>query len=238
MFGLIKNWRRKKTRALPFPDLWRHLLSKHVAHYRRLSDSDKRLLETHILVFLREKRFEGCGGMKITDEVRLVIASQACLLLLGRDGDYFPRLSSIVVYPTAFVAPIRRHEGAGLITEGTEVREGESWGMGTVVLSWDDVVEDSEFSDDGRNVVIHEFAHQVDEVDDLSQKGPFPREYDRFVRMVERDQETFLDEYGSESPHEFFAVVTEEFFERPRGLCENHPELFAFLRDYFGRDPS
>ncbi len=251
MFAFLKRRRRAKIAARPFPDTWLQFLKKHLAYYRLLSAGEQTELQRHIQIFLAEKRFEGCGGQKITDEVRLTIAAQACLLLLNRETDYYPGLSSIVVYPDAFIAPVRRSLDGYVQIEGEEVRLGESWGMGTVVLSWADVQYGASEIDDGENVVLHEFAHQLDNEDGEAngvprlEKGGYrtwakvlSREYEQLVRDVERHRPTVVDEYGAEDPSEFFAVLTETFFERPIELKENHPEVYELLRGFYHQDPA
>ena len=156
MFGFLKNRRRKALKAAPFPAEWREIIERNVALYRRLAEADRRELLGHVQVFLAEKPFEGCGGLTITDEIRVTVAAQACLLLLHRRTDYFPRLRSILVYPTSFVAKTVKQEGPGMIAEGPEARLGETWLRGPLVLSWDDVLADAAGSRTGSNVVLHE----------------------------------------------------------------------------------
>jgi hypothetical protein len=251
MFGLTRR-RRDKLRQQPFPDTWRQYLKRRVLLYLRLPAEDRRELEKHIQVFLDEKRFEGCGGLAITDEVRVAIAAQACLLLLHRETGYFPGLSSVVVYPTSFVVDLRSYDEAGVVTEETGPLVGESWDTGCVVLAWDEVLESGACDDDGYNVVIHEFAHQLDAEDGITDGAPvlptgaryrswarvFGHEYLRLRKMLQEGGQTVLDEYGASDPAEFFAVVTESFFEMPQHLRAEHPELYDELRQYYRQDPA
>lgn len=251
MFGLTRR-RRERLRRKPFPDTWRQYLVRRVPLYLRLPPMDRRELEGHILVFLDEKRFEGCGGLRLTDEVRTVIASQACLLLLHRDTGYYPGLSSVIVYPTSFVVDLRQYDDAGIVTEERGPLVGESWDTGCVVLAWDEVVQSAARDDDGYNVVLHEFAHQLDAEDGITDGAPalpdrsryrswsrvFGREYHRLREMLQEGEETVLDGYGASDPAEFFAVVTESFFETPRRLREEYPELYGELREYYRQDPA
>ncbi len=172
MFGFLKGRRRKKLKAAPFPAEWLEIIERNVALYRRLPEADRRELLGHVQVFLAEKPFEGCGGLEITDEIRVTVAAQACLLLLHRRTDYFPRLRSIVVYPTSFVAKTVKQEGPGMIAEGQEARLGEAWLRGPLVLSWDDVLADAAGSRTGSNVVLHEFAHELDDEDGEANGAP------------------------------------------------------------------
>jgi Mlc titration factor MtfA (ptsG expression regulator) len=160
MFG-IKRRRRRRLQAAPFPAPWHSLLHSNIALYRCLPETGKSELRGRIHVFLAEKRFEGCGGLEVTDRIRLIIAAQACLLILHRETDYFPRLRTVLVYPRAYLAPVSEPDEEGLVAEGSESRLGESLELGAVVLSWEDVLADAEQMD-GANLVLHEFAHQLD----------------------------------------------------------------------------
>jgi hypothetical protein len=243
--------RRKKLRAEPFPESWQAILARNVALYERLSKEDQEELRGHMQVFLAEKTFEGCGGLVITDEIRVTIAAQACLLLLHRETDYYPDLSTIRVYPRAYIATERRVEN-GVVFEEKVVRAGESWTRGCVVLSWDDALKGGVDPADGHNVVIHEFAHQLDQEDGdadgapvLSQRGayaPWARvlgsEFSALQRAERRREQSLLDKYGAGSPAEFFAVASETFFERPRQMQRLHPELYDELKRYYKQDPA
>jgi len=240
--------RRKKLRAQPFPDTWRALLARNVPYYRLLPPADRRELEGHIHVFLAEKQFEGLGGLEMTDEIRVTIAAQACLLLLHRQTNYFPSLRSILVYPHEYVAARTVRLPDGTVMEGVDVRLGESWHRGQVVLSWDDVLHGAADIRDGRNVVLHEFAHQLDgeggQVDGVpplphrSCYGPWARVFTEEYLRLQRGRRSVLDDYGATDPAEFFAVATEAFFEKPRQLKTRHPELYEQLACYYEQDPA
>src|SRR6187200_324267 len=159
----LKQQRRRRLRARPFPNEWLTLVQRHVVFFHKLSGSDRFELLGHIQVFLAEKRFEGCGDFAITDEVRVTIAAQACLLLLHRRTDYFPQLVTILVYPLTYTAEQKRQIGEHLWEEGTVSRLGETGRrMGSLVLSWGAVKHGAADPSDGKNVVLHEFAHQLD----------------------------------------------------------------------------
>lgn len=251
MFRWLRRRRREQIRKRPFPEAWRAILERNVPFYGALSAADRRELEGHALVLLAEKRFEGCGGLRMTDEVRVTIAGQAAVLLLHRDTDYYPRLDSILVYPSAYVAPDRRPGPGGHVIEGTEVRLGESWHEGVVVLAWDEVLAVAD-DRDGRNVVLHEFAHQLDQEGGAADGAPtFPsrsmrrtwarvlaEEYERLRDDLDRHRRTTIDDYGAEDPAEFFAVITEAFFEKPIALRRRHPDLYGVLRDFYRQDPA
>ena len=217
-----------------------------------LPPEDRDELIGHIKVFLAEKRFEGCGGIQITDEVRVTIAAQACVLLLHRATDDYPTLSSILVYPTTYLVPGGHRTPDGLVSDEPQARLGESWTRGEVVLVWDNVLSGAADIHDGHNVVLHEFAHQLDQEDGAGDGAPvlarrsmyvawarvLGHDFDQLVRDTERHHRTLLDRYGATSPAEFFAVATETFFEKPRQLRSKHPELYAELRDFYRQDPA
>src|SRR5881409_3299111 len=159
----LKQQRRRRLRARPFPKEWLVLIQRHVVFFHRLSASDRAELLGHIQVFLAEKRFEGCGGFAITDEVRVTITAQACLLLLHRRTDYFPGLLTILVYPLTYMVEEKRQVGEHVWEEGNMTRLGDTGRrMGSLVLSWGAVKHGAADPSDGKNVVLHEFAHQLD----------------------------------------------------------------------------
>lgn len=250
MFG-FKRRRRQRLRGRPFPPEWLALIARHVPYYHELTPPDQDELRGHVQVFLAEKRFEGCGGQEITDEVRVTIAAQACLLLLHRETDYFPKMETILVYPHGYFAQEARRLPGGVVVEGPTSRAGESWYRGPVVLAWDEVQRGAAGVHDGRNVVLHEFAHQLDsEWGGLEGAPALPqgamyadwarvlgREYQQLCDDVKHGRPTVLDGYGAKSPAEFFAVATEAFFERAVALRAHHPELYEQLRLYYQQDP-
>ena len=158
----FKKWRRNRIANQRFPEEWLRIIETNVPFYNNLPPEDKTELQRHILIFIAEKRFEGCGGLKITDEIKITIAAQACMLLLHRKTDYYPGLSSILVYPSAFIASRTKNLPSGIVAEAPQVLLGESWHRGSVVLSWDDIKHDVADINNGHNVVFHEFAHQID----------------------------------------------------------------------------
>lgn len=224
-------------------------LNRRVPLFRALPDDLKARLEGDMHVFLDEKVFFGCDGLEVTDEMRLVVAAQACLLQLNLAEKYYPTFTSILLYPDTYVALDEAYDGEVVTTEHY-VRAGESWHRGPVVLSWADIEWGLENPDDGFNVVLHEFAHKLDEQDgevDGAPGLPFDAverwadvmqlEYERLRGRVAHHRHTVIDEYGATSPPEFFAVAVETFFEKPRQLNRDSPELYAALKDYFRLDP-
>ena len=248
---LLTGIRRRRLRAAPFPPEWLRVLERRVPLYGRLSEADQQELRGHVQVFLAEKNFEGGGGMRVGDEVRVIIAAQASLLLLHRETDYFPGLSSIIVYPDEFVVQQSETDETGVVFEGEDIRSGESWQHGTLVISWKDVLLGGTDGYEDYNVVLHEFAHQLDTEEGITSGAPLlgrrPRlrwhgvleeEYERLRADEAAGRPTLLDPYGAEHPAEFFAVATECFFTIPTELRDQHPDLYDELARYFRQDPA
>jgi len=251
MFGILTKRRRDKLRRMPPPPQWSDILRRTFPLFARLDPADQQELLGHIQVFVAEKHFEGCAGLEVTDEIRVTIAAQACLLLMHRDTDYYRRLRSILVYPRAYLVEHEEQRGDIVHRYATE-RAGESWHFGAVVLAWDEVLAGASDPLDGYNVVFHEFAHQLDQEDGAAEGTPklehrsryvawarvLGREFRRLQRSVIREEETLLDNYGASDPAEFFAVSTEFFFERPHDLRRRHPALYDQLRQFYRQDPA
>ena len=253
IFGFLKRHRRQQLRAQPIPPAWRSILRRNLPVFSRLPPEDQTELLGHVQVFLAEKRFEGCGGLKLTDEIRVTIAAQACLLLLHRETDYYPELITILIYPSGYTAHGERHLEGPIWEEGGEGRLGHTARrLGVLVLAWDAAKRGAADPSDGQNVVVHEFAHQLDfenyETDGTPALATRP-EYLAWARVMSREFEalrsaeeagtpTVLDTYGAKNPAEFFAVATEAFFERPRALRARHPKLYAELSHFFRQDPT
>jgi Mlc titration factor MtfA (ptsG expression regulator) len=246
MFGFGRK-RRKKLGTAPFPPEWEATLTRNVPYESLLAENEKSDLRGLVQILLHEKRFEGCAGLDITDEIRVTIAAQACLLLLNRPTDIYPRLRSILVYPDAFLAPSVEYHEDGVVVEGMEARAGESWSLGNIVLSWADVLEGAADPGDGYNPVLHEFAHQLDYESGASEGAPalpdrqsedeWKRIFAHEYRALSAGRRSPMDSYGAKSPAEFFAVATETFFERPVELKTAHAELYEQLRKYYRQDP-
>ena len=242
------QYRRARLWARSFPAPWRRVLRRRVPIVARLPLDLQLRLKRLIQVFIAEKPFIGCQGQKITDEVRVTIAAQACLLLLGQGrADCYPQLRQVLVYPGSFVADRERPLGAGVVQAQRLTMSGESWGHGQVVLSWQDVVAGAADPGDGRNVTLHEFAHQIDQDSGVADGRPW-----RAARATRRrwalvmgqalerlrsEPSTLIDAYGASDPAEFFAVVTEVFFERPNELAAEAPEVYAELADLYRVNP-
>lgn len=248
------QWRHRRREALvrrPVPGGWRAILQRNVPLYRRLPPDLRRLLHGLVNVFLDEKEFVGCAGLEIGDEVRVTIAGNACMLLLGRGRRGFPGFRTILVYPDTFVVGQTTHDGM-IETHEHSLRSGESWHRGPVVLAWADIVVDARGGGDPRNVVLHEFAHKLDEenhtmdglpvLGDRSQHAEWAkvlgREYASLRRQADAGADSVLDPYGAVSPAEFFAVATETFYEDPLTMKQRLPELYEQLRRFYNLDPA
>lgn len=251
MFGLNTR-RRHRLRAQPFPEPWLTIVRRNVPYFTRLSAADQRELLGNIHVFLAEKNFEGCGGLALTDEIRVTVAAYACILLLHRRHDYYPRLKSILVYPELYPVPVTRRGPGNQMIEDLETRAGESWRTGAVIIAWSHALRRPAEPDVGHNVILHEFAHQLDQEDGAVNGAPLlpktsmyatwarilGQEFQELRRDAELDRPTVIDKYGASNPAEFFAVVTESFFEQPRRLKQRHPALYEELKEFYRQDPA
>jgi Mlc titration factor MtfA (ptsG expression regulator) len=247
---IYRRIKRKQLLAMPFPQEWKKIVQKNVPLYNRLPDSLKQQLQSLVNVFMDEKKFEGCGGLEITDEIKVTIAAQACMLLLNRKAHYFPKLHSILVYPHTYAAKTVYSNGTVTI-DGQSVRLGESWQNGPVVLAWDSVTGGTRNIADARNVVLHEFAHQLDQEDGSADGAPIlehrssyvawarvlSKEYEALQRKKKKHRKAVMSKYGATNPAEFFAVATETFFEKSKQMKKRHPKLYDELKNYYKLDP-
>jgi MtfA peptidase len=251
MFDFFKKHRRAELRKQPLTDDERAILSRNVPYLAKLDAADRSELEGLVRIFLAEKNFEGCAGLELTDEIRLTIAAQASLLLLHRDTDIYPNVDAILVYPSAYRVPTEQHEGA-VVIEGSQDRVGESWTRGIVVLAWDHVKSGAAQPAAGQNVVLHEFAHQLDGEDGTMDGTPelgararytawahvLGAEFAELSAKLHAGRRTDIDPYGATNAPEFFAVVSEMFFEKPRALKQRHSALYAELAAFYRQDPA
>jgi hypothetical protein len=254
LWFLSAAWRAERQRvairAQPFPAVWRRILTRRVPLVRTMPADLQLLLKKQIQVFLAQTPVIGCAGLQVTDEMRVTIAAQACLLVLHRKTGVFPNLREVLLYPGAFIVDRIHHEGDGVLREQRRVLAGESWQRGQVILSWQDVREGAAIADDGRNVVLHEFAHQLDQETGVANGAPplpalaserwaavLGAEFRQLQQRVETGQSSLLSDYGATDPAEFFAVATEVFFEQPAPLARDHAALYGELRSFYGTDP-
>jgi Mlc titration factor MtfA (ptsG expression regulator) len=247
----LRERKRQKIRARPFPADWRAILQRRVPYVRAMPVDLQLQLKQHIQVFLAEKAFIGCGGQQITDEVRVTVAAQACLLLLNRPRGYYPQLRQILVYPGGFVVQRGHTDGSGVFHEGHQALSGESWSEGQVILSWQDARDGAANPNDGQNVVIHEFAHQLDQETGHANGAPALARRDHYARWAQvlgaefsalqgraaHAQTSLLSDYGATDPAEFFAVASEVFFEQPQRMAAEHPGLYRELSQLYHLDP-
>ncbi|MEN8142867.1 MAG: M90 family metallopeptidase [Thermodesulfobacteriota bacterium] len=244
-----REQRRRELLSTPFPPEWLAILKENLPPYQKLSPELQQQLKDYIRIFIAEKSFEGCGGLTLTDEIRVTIGAQACMLLLNRKCDCYPKLYSILVYPSTYVAGHRN--SLDLQPSEVSVRLGESWNHGAVVLAWDSVKKGAVNFRDGHNVAMHEFAHQLDQEDGRGDGAPilgmrsaysawsrvFSREYELLLHRTRKGKKSVMDKYGATNPAEFFAVATETFFEKPRQMQKRHPELYRELQGFYKVSP-
>jgi Mlc titration factor MtfA (ptsG expression regulator) len=245
MFGILKNRRRAKLQQTPLPSTWRDFIARNAPLCARLPATERTQLDGHVQVFLAEKEFEGCAGVTITDEMRVTVAAHACLLLLNRKTDYFPRMGSILVYPNVFRVKHRHVDEHGFESEIEEENLGEAWERGSVILSWEDALLDARDPDDGFNVILHEFAHQLDMEDGAPNGTPLlptkemyqrwktvmTREYEALCAVAEREE----DEQGNDWKWEFRPRPDSDEVLDPYG-AEDPAEFFSVATEAFFED--
>ncbi len=252
MFGFKKR-RRQNLMKRPFPDQWQSILHRNVPYVQQLPPGLQTKLQGLIQIFLNEKTFEGCAELEITDEIRLTIAAQASILMLGIEdlSSFYEELRSILVYPEPYVARVKEQHNSFFVEEGFEQRHGEAWSAGNIVLAWDEIKKGASDIQDGENLVFHEFAHQIDyeygatdQVQEeygnshfLSWARVIGSEYQKFLQSLEQNQQTIIDTYGATNLAEFFAVSTECFFEKPQELKSSYPDLYEQLKQFYQQDP-
>jgi len=249
IFFLFQRIKRKKQWTSLVPSSWLPILERTLPMIGKLSAEHQKQLFGKMKIFLTDKNFEGCGGLEITEEIKVTIAAQACMLLLGRKTKVYSRLKTILVYPHTYKGGKKGLFGGD---NGDSARLGESWTSGVVVLAWDSVKGGACNFEDGHNVTFHEFAHQLDQEDGVADGAPilqewsayatwahvFNHEYEVLVDLTQRGKKDTMDRYGATNPAEFFAVATETFFEKPHQLKSKHPELFKELQYYYKVDPA
>lgn len=254
MWHWIRDHRRAKILETPFPPEWQVILERNVAHYKRLNEEERKHVRDLVQVFIAEKNWEGCGGLTLTDEIRVTIAAQACILVLAIPHDLYRGVDSILVYPSTVMTPEHRTGVFEVpsIQRGPTPILGEAQLHGPVILVWDAVLRTARHPESGHNVVYHEFAHQLDMLSGHATGTPpletrqelsrwvnvCSKEFLRLRALTESGKRTFLDSYGAVNEAEFFAVVTEQFFDMPVELRRHHPELYEVLRDFYKQDPA
>ena len=246
IFGWLKKRRRKKILSQPWPESWSLFLNRNIRLTWRLTETEMAKLQKLTQIFVAEKHWEGCDGLEVTEEMKVTIAANASLMLLGVDRFYFENVRTVLLYPRAF----RRETSDGMLT-GSSHRAGEAWQGGPIILSWPDALQGARNEDDGRNLVFHEFAHALDGLDGHMGGDPVfsdPTDVLQWATVVDREFAalgdardrnigTLLDHYGATNTAEFFAVASETFFEQPQELSREHAELFELLKKYYHIDP-
>ena len=246
--SLNRKKRRAEIMSRPIPQKWEDYLKKDFELYNHLPKSLQEKLNGYVAVFIDEKEFIGCAGLEVTESMKVIIAAQAMLLVLGQKKCHFyPKLWRIELYPTAYKA--MAHDG---MTVEESVRLGESWLGGRMVLSWNHSKQGAYKWQDGQSVVLHEFAHQLDQIDGNADGVPtldngyaysswadvMGGEYRKMLKEIEKHHKTLLDEYGATNPAEFFAVATETFFEKSAQMKKKIPETYQILKDFYKLDPA
>jgi len=254
MFGWLQARHRRQILEQPFPESWNAILERNVAHWNVLDDAERVHLRSLIQVFVAEKQWDGCGGLELTDEIQVTIAGLACLLLLGLEHILYSNVKTICVYPSTVVAPGQRSaDSSGITMQGPDVPiYGQSILRGPVVLVWDAVLRGARHPEGGHNVVYHEFAHKLDMLDGCVNGTPLlgeraryqrwvavcTREYNALRHCASKGKHTLLDAYGGTNPGEFFAVITECFFDKPLQMKRHHLELYSLLQEFYRQDPA
>lgn len=246
MFGWFKKSRRKRILNQQWPEAWSLHLNRNVRLTWEMTADELLQLQKRIKIFVAETRFEGCDGLEITEEMQVTVAAQACLMILGVEEFYFDNVKTVLMFPASFDR--KTNDG---VSHGTQSRLGEAWQGGPIVLSWRDTLSGGRNEDDGRNLVIHEFAHALDGLDGemggqivfedpaLMQqwRDTVEKEFALLVAAKENRRRTLLDHYGATNRAEFFAVACESFFEEPKQFKSEHTHLFSLLETYFRTDP-
>ena len=230
--------------------LWERVVEDALAHYR-LDHHELHRLRELTSQFLHDKVINGAGGLEVDAYMRAVIAAEACLLILNLGLEFYEGWQEIIVYPDSFVVAREGQDDAGVIHKGHAVLGGESWGRGPLILAWEDCRPGAYIHGPGSNVILHEFAHKLDMLNGAANGLPplhadmdraawtriFTRADSELHSQISRHQATHIDAYGAESPAEFFAVVTEEFFEQPAELLTWYPELYEQLALFYRQHP-
>jgi hypothetical protein len=255
MLEWLRRRRRRRLVAEPFPEAWRAIIHRNVPHYADLDEGERARVRDFVQIFLAEKAWEGCGGLVLNDEIRVTVAAQAGLLVLGLPHEYYRNVRTILVYPSTVVTPDRPpgvfeqpriHSASGIPILG------EAQTRGPVILVWDAVMRAARHPHDGHNVVYHEFAHKLDMLDGAPDGTPVlgsraaierwaevcSRAFNDLRARVEQGSPTFLDAYAATNEAEFFAVATEYFFDRPGQMQTVEPDLYGVLRDFYAQDPA
>ncbi|MGO1462917.1 MAG: zinc-dependent peptidase [Marinobacter sp.] len=244
-----RAWRRDRELKQPFPKIWKKHLQATVPLYRRLPAQLQQTLERQVQLFLSEKNFYGCDGFEMTDRVRVAIAGHACLLILKRSYSDFDDVRSILVYPEVYRVQASERDGM-VVGVSDQVRAGEASTLGQVVLAWSECESGAINPESTHNVILHEFAHQLDYLDGTADGAPplsgehakewqqtMTIAYDDLRHSLRHHRKSWLDPYGATKPAEFFAVLTETFYQQPQHLKEQQPAVYHLLSDFYRINP-
>lgn len=254
IFSWLERRRRAALLATPAPPEWAETLHREYELFGRLDPEARAKLVDIARVLVAEKSWEGAGGFDCDDPVKVVVAAQAALLLLGVEHDYYDNIDSVVIYPAGYRIPGGRVGPGGLIVDTADRAVlGTAHATGAVVLSWRSARSGGADADDGRNLVYHEFAHALDMLDGVIDGTPplpdrqtyrtwfevMTKYYERLVAAAEQGRRgTLLDTYGATNVAEFFAVATEAFFEKPRAMQKRLPDLYRTMQLFYRQDPA
>jgi len=248
-FPWSKSQHRRELLASAFPADWLQTLTANVPVYSRLTNTQQQTLRDTARILVAEKSWEGAAGLTLTDEIKVTIAGHAAWLVLGFDGEYFPNIETVIVYPQGFLVTTRQVETRGVLAETVLAASGQAAQQGPVIISWADVRANLA-ARNGENVVLHEFAHKLDMRDGAADGAPYldtnaqieawsrvmSAEYQALVERTQAGHRDVLNPYGATNAAEFFAVATESFFESARELSATHPELYGVLKDFYKQD--
>lgn len=244
-----RSWRRDRELKQPFPKAWRKHLQSTVPLYRQLPNNLQKTLEKQVQLFLAEKNFYGCDGFEVNDRVRVAIAGHACFLTIMRSYADYDEVRSILVYPDVYRVQAPERDGM-VVSVSDQLRAGEASSRGQVVLAWSECESGAMISKSPHNVILHEFAHQLDYLDGTADGAPplsgeQAREwqktmtiaYDNLRHSLRHHRKSWLDPYGATKPAEFFAVLTETFYQQPQHLKEQQPAVYDLLSEFYRIDP-
>jgi Mlc titration factor MtfA (ptsG expression regulator) len=250
MFRKIRNWRiRRAIARRPIAEgLWRHALER-CTPARRLGASDQGTLRVLATLFLDRKSLEPVTGLHLDDADRVLLATHACVPILKLGFDWYDGWHSVIVYPDAFIPRRQQMDAAGVVHQTDSVLTGEAWGRGPVILSWADVLDIGQKP--GHNVVIHEMAHKLDMLNGAANGFPplhrhmdrrvwrkvFSSAWDRLQDEQRNGAALPIDPYALQSPAEFFAVTSEQFFAGPEALRQNLPDVYRQLEKFYRQHP-
>lgn len=245
----FRSWRRKRELEQPFPGPWLNILETSVPLYRQLPPTLQQRLRQHVQLFLAEKDFYGCDGFEVDARVRVTIAGHACMLILNRSFSTWDEVRSILVYPDVYRVQAPERNGM-IVSTREQVRAGEASSRGQVVLAWSQCEDGAMHPGGEHNVILHEFAHQLDYLDGSADGAPplsgeqaqlwqqtMSRAYGELRDSLRHNNSSWLDAYGATQPAEFFAVLTEAFYQQPGHLRQHQPEVYAALRRFYRFDP-